>query len=179
MKEPVNVFDWANHILKALPGGILLNTLDGKFNSMVIGWGHLGVIWGKPTFVAYVRENRFTKARLDRTREFTISVPLDRPDPEITRVCGSLSGRDVDKAALAGLKLVPSEAVKTPGVAQYPLTLECRVLYSQKQELSAIPEDILKKAYPQHVDGTHPMANRDAHTAYIGQIERAYIIKED
>ena len=177
MNEPISVFDWSNHITKALSQGILLNTFDEKFNSMVIGWGHIGVIWGKPTFVAYVRENRYTKARLDRTREFTISVPLDRPDPEINRICGSLSGRNVDKAELAHLTLVKAETVAVPAVAQYPLTLECKVLYSQKQELSSIPDDILKRAYPQDVDGTHPMANRDAHTAYIGQIERAYIIK--
>lgn len=60
---------------------------------------------------------------------------------------------------------------------EYPITLECKVLYSQKQDLSAIPENIRKQMYPQDVDGSNPMANRDAHTAYIGQIVDAYIIR--
>lgn len=43
MKEKVNISDYANMITKALPKGILLNTFaDERFNSMVIGWGHLG-----------------------------------------------------------------------------------------------------------------------------------------
>ena len=57
------------------------------------------------------------------------------------------------------------------------MTLECKVLYSQKQELEKLPDDIREKMYPQDVDGSYPMANRDAHTAYIGEIVAAYIIK--
>ena len=52
MKEKVNVSDYANHITKALAGGgILLNTNGDKFNTMVIGWGNIGTLWGKPTFI--------------------------------------------------------------------------------------------------------------------------------
>ena len=179
MKQKIDAFDWAEHIMKALKKGVLLNTRAEKFNSMVIGWGHLGVIWGKPTFAVYVREHRFTKAQLDKTGEFTISVPLTEPDAEINRICGMESGRDVDKAQKAALTLEPAESVSVPGVRQYPLTLECRVLYSQKQDLDRLPESIRKSAYPESVDGKAPLANRDAHTVYIGQIVNAYILKED
>ena len=179
MKRKIDVFDYAEHIARALRKGVLLNTNGDKFNSMVIGWGHLGVVWGLPTFVVYVREHRYTKAQLDKTEEFTVSVPLGDPDPLITRVCGSLSGKDVDKASEARLTLVHAEKLQTPAVKEYPLTLECRVLYSQRQELARIPEDIRKAAYPQDVDGSNPMANCDAHTAYIGQIVDAYIIGDD
>ena len=88
MRENINVFDHSEHIIKALGKGVLLNTNGDKFNSMVIGWGHLGVIWGRPTFAVYVREHRYTKPQLDRTREFTVSIPLNAPDPEINRICG-------------------------------------------------------------------------------------------
>ena len=33
--------------------------------------------------------------------------------------------------------------------------------------------------YPQDVDGDYPMANRDPHTMYVGEIVDAYIIRED
>ncbi|MGO5314860.1 flavin reductase [Bilifractor sp. LCP21S3_A7] len=177
MKEKINITEYAQRITEALPKGILLNTNGDKFNSMVIGWGALGTCWSVPTFTVYVREHRYTKAQLDKTKEFTISIPLDKPVPEIVKVCGSLSGNNVDKVKEAGLTLEDAEIITTPGVKEYPITLECKVLYSQKQDLSAIPENIRKQMYPQDVDGSNPMANRDAHTAYIGQIVDAYIIR--
>ena len=177
MKEKINITDYANLITKALPKGILLNTNGDKFNAMVIGWGHLGTLWSRPTFHVYVRQSRYTKAQLDKTGEFTISVPLDHPDADINRICGWQSGRDTDKAAAAGLKLESAEVIHTPGIRQYPLTIECRILYAQDQELPKIPEDIRNRMYPQDVDGAYPMANRDCHTMYVGEIVDAYIIR--
>ena len=177
MKEIINVTEYAQMITEALPRGILLNTKDEKFNSMVIGWGALGTVWGKTAFTVYVREHRYTKAQIDSTGEFTISVPLDKPISSIAEVCGTQSGRDVDKAEKAHLTLDDPEIISVPGIKEYPLTLECKVLYSQKQELEKLPDDIREKMYPQDVDGTYCMANRDAHTAYIGEIVAAYIIK--
>ena len=85
---------------------------------------------------------------------------------------------NIDKVAEAGLTLVDPETNSTPGIREYPLTLECRVLYSQKQDLTGIPEAIRKRSYPQDVDSSCPMANRDAHIAYIGEIVDAYLITE-
>lgn len=179
MKEKINVNDYAQKIAEALPRGILLNTNGDKFNSMVIGWGHLGVVWGKPTFAVYVRENRYTKSQLDKTREFTVSVPLGKPIPQISKVCGMLSGHNTDKVKEANLTLEAPETINTPGVKEYPITLECKVLYAQQQDLSLLPEDIRASSYPQDVDGTYPLANRDPHTMYIGQIVDSYLIKSE
>ena len=179
MREPIQVFDYSGHIMKALRRGVLLNTNGDKFNSMVISWGHLGILWGKPTFVVYVRENRYTKAQLDKTRDFTISIPLGKPDPHIQSVCGMQSGRTLDKVKEAGLTLRDPVTNHTPAILEYPMTLECRVLYTRKQDLSLLPEGIRKSDYPADVDGTAPLANRDAHTVYIGEIVNAYILKNE
>ena len=128
MRKKIDVFDNAEHIMKALRRGILLNTNGDKFNSMVISWGHFGIIWGKPTFAVYVRENRYTKAQLDKTGEFTISIPMDKPDPRINTICGLQSGRNIDKVKEAGLTLIDPQTNHTPAVAEYPMTLECKVL---------------------------------------------------
>lgn len=175
MKKAINVHDYAGTIEKALPGGLLLNTNGDKFNSMVIAWGGLGVIWNRPVFTAYVRRSRYSKAQIDKTGEFTISVPLDGPIAKIVKVCGRLSGRDTDKEKEAGLTLEAPEITHTPGVREYPLTLECKVLYAREQELSAIPEDIRAAMYPpvSDMDG----GGNDLHTAYIAQIVSAYIIR--
>ena len=174
MRETINVFDYAERITKVLPEGILLNTNGDKFNSMVIGWGHLGVIWGLPTFTVYVRQSRYTKPALDQTKEFTISVPLeDRLDKEVFRICGSQSGRDVDKEQAAHLTLMEAEIIQTPCIKEVPLTLECKVLYQQDQTPANIPEEIRKRFYSHGTDAG------DFHTTYIGRIVSAYIIREE
>jgi len=177
MKEKIELTGWAQKITEALPQGILLNTMGDKFNAMVIAWGGMGTCWGLPVFTVYVREHRYTKAQLDKTGEFTISVPLDGADPKITKICGLRSGREIDKLTEAGLTLEEPDVTKTPGIREYPLTLECKVLYSQQQELDRLPKEIREKMYPQDVDWTNPMANKDAHTMYIGEIVSSYIIR--
>ena len=177
MKEFMDINALAQRVNEALPKGILLNTQGEKFNAMVIGWGGLGTVWSRPAFTVYVREGRYTRGALDQTGAFTISVPLEKPDAAVNKVCGWQSGRDVDKAAAAGLHLEPAEVNGVPGVREYPITLECRVLYAQKQDLGRIPEDIRARMYPQDVDGAYPMANRDAHVMYIGEIVSAYRIR--
>ncbi len=175
MKEKINMNEYANLITEALPKGILLNTNGDKFNSMVIGWGHLGTLWGLPTFHVYVRKGRYTREQLDRTGEFTISVPLDKTDPVITKVCGAQSGYKIDKVKEAGLTLTDPEVIRTPGIQEYPLTLECKVLYAQELEIAEMPQEIQVHCYPQDVPGTNTGANRDTHIMYVGQIVAAYI----
>lgn len=155
----------------ALPNGILLNTQNTKFNSMVIGWGHAGVIWGLPSFVVYVRQSRYTKGALDATGEFTVCAPLpgQRLSAEVFKTCGSCSGRDVEKARLFTLK--PGQRIAVPAIREYPVTLECKVLYRQDQSLSTIPQPILDRYY------SHGTDVGDYHTAYIGQIVHAYVIE--
>lgn len=116
----------------------MLNTNGDKFNSMVIGWGALGTVWGVPAFTVYVRENRCTKAQLDKTGEFTISVPLDKPVPGISKICGSQSGYNVNKAEAAHLILEEAAVIRTPGVREYPITLECKE-HSLSVLSSAVP----------------------------------------
>ena len=176
-KERVDVTDYANLIAKALPKGILLNTNGDKFNAMVIGWGHIGTLWSVPTFHVYVREGRYTRSQLDKTGEFTLSIPLEGTVPQISRICGSQSGYNIDKVKEAGLTLEEPEKNHTPGIREYPRTIECKVLYAQGQDLQKIPEAIRERMYPQDVPGTNPMANRDRHIMYVGQILDAYIIR--
>ena len=179
MKEIISPEEYAEIILSQLKKGILLNTNGDKFNSMVIGWGHLGRVWSRPTFHVYVRQGRYTKPQIDKTGEFTVSVPLKDTDPLIAKVCGSRSGYDVDKAEAAHLILEQPEVIHTPGIVQYPLTLECRVIYSHDQDITKLPENIRKSSYPDDVPGTYPLANRDFHTEYIGEIVSSYIIRPD
>lgn len=169
MKRKVNVWDEAGRILDAVGKGVLITAAaDGKVNPMTIGWGTLGIEWGKPIFIAFVRESRYTKELLDKNPEFTVNVPYGQYDKSILSLCGTRSGRDLDKVAQLGLTLEEPETISVPGIRQLPLTLECKVIYKQEQDESAIDGDSQKRYYPDQ---------KDYHTAYYGLITAAYVIE--
>ena len=179
MKREVHPFEYAAEICKAMPKGILLTTKSGdKLNTMTIGWGCLGTDWSRPVFIAYVRESRFTKQMLEENGEFTVNVPMGKVDPKILGICGTRSGRDMDKFTELGLTPEAPLAISVPGIRELPLTLECKVIYKQQQDLSAIPADILDRFYPVESDALHPGSDRDYHIAYYAQILKAYVIEK-
>ena len=174
MKEFVNPFDYAKEINYALEKGILLTTKAGdKLNTMAIGWGMMGIQWNKPIFIALVRGCRHTYSMLEENPEFTINIPLEALDKNIIRVCGTKSGRDMDKFQELGLTAEDPEKISVPGIRQLPLTLECKVLYKQQQ----YPENLLSKEPLKFYQETPASIQDEYHTAYYGEIVSAYIIR--
>ena len=177
MRTNVNAFDYAETICKAMKKGILLTTKLGEtVNTMTIGWGMLGLEWGKPMFIALVRETRYTKEFLDSIGEFTVNIPIGEADSKVLGICGSKSGRDLDKIQSLGLELEESEIVSVPGIRQFPLTLECKVLYRQNQDPTQIPAAVIDRYYPEVGERLPSGEKRDYHTAYYAEIVNAYLI---
>ena len=169
-KKKIDIHDYAGEIIKAMRPGILLTTkVGGKVNSMTIGWGTLGIIWERPVFVAYVRQQRYSREMLDECREFTINVPVGDYRRKILGICGSKSGRDTDKIEAAGLTPVEPEVISVPGIKELPLTLECRVLYRQEQESDQFNDEITRQFYTMETG---------YHICYYGEIVAAYIIED-
>ena len=167
MKKFVNAFDYAGDICKAMPQGILMTTKVGeKVNTMTIGWGTIGIQWGKPVFIAFVRDSRHTMEMLNEVGEFTVNVPMGDIDKKILGYCGTKSGRDTDKIADMAMTLEAPEVISVPGIKELPLTLECKVIYKQKQENDKIPAELFDRYYPAG----------DFHTAFYGEIVSAYVI---
>jgi flavin reductase (DIM6/NTAB) family NADH-FMN oxidoreductase RutF len=178
MRKYIEVFDYATEIMKAVKTGVLLTTkADDKVNSMTISWGTLGIEWSKPIFTVFVRESRFTKHQLEKNPEFTINIPYGAFDKKILETCGTKSGRAIDKIKELNLTLEASNNVSVPAIKELPLTLECKVIYRQKQDEREITEENKNIFYPQDVDGSFHGANKDLHTAYYGEIVSAYIIE--
>ena len=176
MKKKVDAFDYAGVICKALSKGVLLTTKSGeRVNTMTIGWGKIGIEWGKPVFIAYVRESRYTKQMLEESGEFTVNVPLSGDSREVLGYCGRKSGRDTDKIRDMKLTAVESDVVAAPGIAQFPLTLECKVIYRQEQDIGQMPRNVIDRFYPPFGERTAP----DMHTAFYGEIVNAYLIERD
>lgn len=171
MKKHIDVFDYAGTICKAMPRGILLTTKSGdEVNTMTIGWGTVGIEWGKPVFVAYVRESRHTRKLLDESGAFTVNIPLGEVDKGIIALCGTKSGRDLNKIEALNLTLEDPETIHVPGIRELPLTLECRVLFRNVQDESRLPEPIRSRFY---TGGN----TEDFHIAYYAEILSAYIIE--
>lgn len=176
MKKEINVWDYAGQILGTVNSGILLTTsAEGRVNTMTIGWGTLGVEWKKPIFTAFVRESRFTQQMLEKNPRFTISIPCGGNVKEILKVCGTHSGRDMDKIKELGLHLEEPLTGDVPGIRELPLTLECQVIYRQDQDPAAIGPELTERYYPKHSSDD----SGDYHTAWYGEIKAAYIITDE
>ncbi|MEM3715820.1 MAG: flavin reductase family protein [Candidatus Bathyarchaeia archaeon] len=141
--------------------GLLLGSIgsDGKPNLMTIGWGLIGVIWNKPVFTVAVRPSRYTHKLIEESGEFTVNVPNEEMS-EACVICGTLSGRDIDKFEKTGLKWRCGDLVKAPVVEGCPIVYECKVLYKDTVKLQALPKDMVESIYP----------GKDAHTLYYGEI---------
>ncbi len=177
-KRMVEPWELAADINARITPGILLNTkVADKFNTMVIGWGHIGVIWNEPYFVAYVRSSRFTYEQLLANPQFSVSLPAEgHLPPEVIKVAGRQSGRDLDKVAELGLDLVEPEVISVPGIAQFPLTLECEVTYHQEQDFAALDPAVHDRYYHDN-DGVTTTAASALHTAFFGHILSSYVIE--
>lgn len=173
MKREIKIWDHAGEILETIGKGVLLTAkADGKVNTMTIGWGTLGIEWGKPIFTVFVRKSRYTMELLERNPEFTVNIPYGEFDKKILSVCGTRSGRDLDKVKELGLTLEEPLTGSVPAIRQLPLTLECKVIYKQDQDPAAIDPKCDERYYAKGTPN-----EGDYHTAYYGQITAAYIVE--
>ena len=151
------------------PGALLVSTLpDGRSNAMIIGWGAVGVMWARPVFVVMVRPSRYTYGIIEAAHVFTVNVP---PDPatdsrlaEWVKVCGTRSGRDVDKFGAYDTATSPARNVPSITVDACPLVYECRVVHHN----DLIPANLL----PEFDARSYPEG--DYHRYYYGEILGTY-----
>lgn len=179
-KRHISPFEYANTIVSANYSGVLLTTKhNDDLNTMAIGWGLLGNVWKRTLFVAYVRTSRYSYQLIDQSGEFTVSIPTGPVDKRIIAVAGRKSKRNIDKFEELGLTLVEPEIVSSPAIAEYPLTLECKVIYKQDLDRDALLPEVIERCYPPHVTDIDTVFNCHCHTAYYGEIVSSYIIEND
>lgn len=163
--QKINAFEYGDQILKTLSRGAFLNTAaDGKQNTMTIGWGALGNMWQQPVFTVMVRQSRYTKELIDKNPVFTVSFPVKGDFAKALGLCGTKSGRDMDKFAAAGLTAAAGQTVDAPIIKGCGLHLECKIVDSYTMN-SSFNKELTAKWY----------ADGDWHTYYTGVITAAYI----
>lgn len=143
--------------------GVLLLSVDaqGRPNPMTIGWGTIGIIWGKPIYVCLVRPSRYTYQCIEATGDFTVNIPYSEHAREVL-FCGTRSGRDTDKLAECNFTPLPSATVTSPGLAECGLIYECTVVHYNDVIPANLAREIIAGAYPAD----------DFHRCYFGEILR-------
>ncbi len=131
-----------------------------SFNTMTANWGGVGYLWNKPVVFVFVRPERYTYGFLENNECFTLSF-LGEENKEIHKICGSKSGRDVNKIKETGL--IPNTTSDGNIVfEQSRLTLECKKLYCEKLNKDRfLDQKILEKWYG---------AKGNLHCIYIAEI---------
>ena len=161
--------DYLKETTDCLPDGLLLASLDpeGKPNAMTIGWGTVGIVWGRPMFAVLVRPSRYTYECIEAIGDFTVNVPS--PDMvDAVELCGTVSGRDHDKFAECGLTAGQSQTIISPYIDECELVYECQVV----QHTDVVPENFA----PEIIDQFY--AGGDFHRIYFGEILRT-LAEED
>lgn len=127
-------------------------------NTMTIGWGGVGVIWGKNVAYLFVRESRYTKELMDAGDFFSVAF-LNEEYRDALKYCGEHSGREGDKFHASGLTLATKHSIPYPDEANLVLLCQKMAAVPLTEDTFLMPE-IKKKWYQ----------DNDYHTMYIGEI---------
>ncbi len=138
--------------------GVLLVT-GKEGNPMTIGWGQLGVVWGKPVFTVMVRPSRYSYELINNIVEFSVNV-MPEGYGKILGICGSKSGRDTDKLTLCGLNLHEGDSIDIPGLSGAEVVYECRTIHTNDLVPASLPAELRMRYYPQD----------DFHSFYFGEV---------
>ena len=134
-----------------------------EYNTMTIGWGTMGTIWGPPNkgkqiITVFLRESRRTSDVLLKDDNFTVCFFPEEKRRDLG-ILGSKSGRDdPDKIGLTSL--TPKLLNNAVGFEEAELTFVCKKIYTHLMTRDELPEfvrDILYK-------------NGDLHYIFMGEI---------
>ena len=127
-------------------------------NTMTASWGGLGVLWGKPVATVYIRPQRYTLEFVEREEKFTLAF-FGEAYRKALALCGSKSGRDIDKVKECGFTVETADGA--PYFAEADLVLVCKKAYWQDMDPTHFLDgEIDGKWYPE----------KDYHRIFIGEI---------
>jgi flavin reductase (DIM6/NTAB) family NADH-FMN oxidoreductase RutF len=161
-KEAMHYTEYFPEVMKILTTrGVLITAWIGqeKANAMTIGWGTIGSVWGRPIWQIAVRPSRFTYTLLQTEFKFGINI-LGKSHLKAMQVCGSNSGRDLDKVSACGLSIIHGPHTDTPIIVESVIHYECHVIHANDFDPAAMILDVRKGSYPAG----------DFHRVYWGEI---------
>ncbi|MBT8345448.1 MAG: flavin reductase family protein [Desulfofustis sp.] len=144
-------------------GAFLTVKSGGSINTMTIGWATIGIVWRKEVFMVAVRDSRHTFSLIEKSSDFTVTIPTDPGSKEALMFCGTKSGRDYDKFIECGLQTRKAVTVESPIIDIAGVHYECKIIYKSAMDSAGLDEK-LEKLYPA----------KDYHTLYFGEIVACY-----
>ena len=161
--KEVNIRDIDKSAVKMISDewALVTASADGATNSMTVSWGGIGEIWGKDVVYIFIRPQRYTYEFLEKNDIFTLTF-YGEECRDALRICGSKSGRDINKAEVCGLTPVFTDDGVTFEQAEY--TVVCRKMASQFIDPAGFEDNSIENNY----------ANKDYHKVYIGEIIKVY-----
>lgn len=144
-----NLLKDSNEFLSNIKNGkaFLVTKNKDNVNVMQIGWGYIGFMWGKPSIIIGVRHSRYTYEQLQNSDEFVISIPKLGEFDDKLKICGTQSGRDINKVEKCGFEMVDGQKVNVPYIKGCQYHYECKVDYKQSLDPELLNRDILDKSY--------------------------------
>lgn len=151
---------------------VTAGTID-NFNGCTVSWGSMGTIWTRPgktghTLTVYLYPTRHTYEMMRNSETFTVSF-FSKEHKKALGIMGTLSGRDGDKTAQAGL--TPVAIGDSVTFEQAEMTFLCRKIYQHQLTKEDIAPDVqdyyasLPKAYPVDDNG-----DWQPHWLFMGEI---------
>ncbi len=99
--------------------------LNGKPNIITVAWA--GTVCTSPPMLSVsIRPERYSYHMIEASGEFVVNLTTEAL-VRAADYCGVRSGRDVDKFREMHLTPLPSREISAPGIAESPVSIECRV----------------------------------------------------
>ncbi len=117
MKQPID-----SNLLSPLPIVLIGAMVRNRPNYMVVGYIS-PFDFGKYIFFSLYKK-RFTRIGIHENKTFSVNIPSESLIME-TNICGSKSGRDVDKSEL--FDTYYGELKTAPMIQQCPINIECEL----------------------------------------------------
>lgn len=104
----------------------VINDKDGKANIIGLGWWTY-VSWDPPMLAISIGKPRYSHECIEHSKEFVLCFPCEE-QRDGAWLCGTKSGRDIDKFKAAEFVPIPSKIVKPPIIQDSTVAYECKVV---------------------------------------------------
>lgn len=163
MFKEISACELSENLIKKISKEWMLITAgnNNAYNMMTASWGFMGEMWGEDTAIAVIRPQRYTMEFVNNEEYFSLSFYGD--NKAIHSVCGSKSGRDVNKTELTGLT---PQFDKAPYFKEANTVIICKKQYVQRMEKECFINNMPDEKWYQ--DG-------DYHYMIFGKIEKVLV----
>ncbi|MBQ5677292.1 MAG: flavin reductase family protein [Clostridia bacterium] len=167
MQKEINIRELKDNFVKMISNDWALLTAgkSDDFNTMTVSWGGIGELWNKDVCFVFVRPQRYTYEFMEKNDYFSLSFFGGEYKKELG-VCGSKSGRDIDKMAETGF--IPVDLGEATGFEQAKVNVVLKKLAYQDIKPDGFVDESIMNNY----------ANNDFHRVYVGEIVKVVLNDE-